>query len=70
MMLDLDAIRLTPEAQFALNEHLLGVFMDDIAIQGIAQDVIETGNQELIDKLSNASFGQTLATLVRYGITT
>lgn len=68
MIIGLDAVRLTPKAQEALRELLLGVFIDNIAIQAVSQDVIETGNSELIEKLSDATFGQVLATLVRYKI--
>ncbi len=35
IMLDLDAIRLTADQQFALKEHLLDVFIDPQAIQCI-----------------------------------
>jgi hypothetical protein len=66
MMLELDAIRLTPDEQASLKEHLHGVFMDNIAVQSVSKDVVETDCQGLIDKLSNASFGQILATLHRY----
>ncbi len=68
MIIDLDAIRLTPEGQFALKEYFLGVWMDDIAIQSLPQDVIETHNKELIEKFSGATFGQTVATFSRYGL--
>jgi len=66
MMIELDAIRLTKPEQQALAAHLQGVFMDTIAIQSVPQDVIETGNESLINKLQNATFGQVLATLTRY----
>jgi hypothetical protein len=68
MMIELDAIRLTESEQFSLKEHLMGVIIDEIAIQSVKQDVFETANESLIKKLKDASFGQTLATLVRYGI--
>ena len=68
MVIELDAIRLTPGEQVALKEHLQGVVMDSIAIQSVAQDVIEIDCASLIDKMQNASYGQTLATLTRYKI--
>lgn len=66
MLCELEAIRLTPEAQEALAEHLQGVLLDPLAIQVIPQDVAETENTELIEKMSGATFGQVLATLERY----
>lgn len=66
-LVELDAIRLTEEEQHALAEMQQGVFMDVIAIQAIAQDVIdETDNVSLREKLQNATYGQILATLERY----
>ncbi|GLQ31645.1 hypothetical protein [Litoribrevibacter albus] len=66
MMIELDAIRLTESERFALAEHLQGVLMDVIAIQSVPQDVIETECDSLIEKMQGATFGQVLATLVRY----
>ena len=68
MGIELDAIRLTESERHALATHLQGVVMDDIAIQSVPQDVTETENAGLISKLQNASFGQVLATLTRYGL--
>lgn len=68
MIIELDAIRLTADEQGALAEFMHGVFIDDIAIQSLKQDVIETGHAGLIEKLDGATFGQTLATLSRYGL--
>ena len=67
MLCEIDAIRLTPSEQNALAEMLQGVFIDSIAVQSVPQDVIETENAGLIDKLQGATFGQVLATLERYG---
>jgi hypothetical protein len=66
MMIELDAIRLTQSEQQSLAEHLMGVFIDEIAIQSISQDVIETDDYGLIAKMEKATFGQVLATLSRY----
>ena len=63
-----DAIRLSPEGQQKLKEHMQAVYVDEIALQAVREDVHETGDQELIDKLSNATYGQIWATLKRYKI--
>lgn len=68
MLCELEAIRLTEGEQFALREHLQGVIMDAVAIQVIPQDVTETGNAGLIEKMRGATFGQVLATVERYGL--
>ena len=62
-----DAIRLSPEEQSVLSKYLLGKHIDLTVVQSISQDVIETGYEPLIHKLQNASFGQKMATLIRYG---
>ena len=68
-LVELDAIRLTEEEQAALAEMVQGVVMDVVAIQAIAQDVIdETDCESLRKKLSGATYGQCLATLCRYNL--
>ncbi len=68
LMIELDAIRLTQAEQDDLQTHLQGVVMDEVAIQAIKQDVIETENKGLIKKLEGATFGQLLATLTKYAL--
>lgn len=66
-LVELDAIRLTDVEQQALAAMVQGTFMDVVAIQAIAQDVVdETDCESLREKLQGASFGQCLATLERY----
>lgn len=68
-LVELDAIRLTDDEQQALAEMVQGTVMDVVAIQAIAQDVIdETDCESLREKLTGATYGQCLATLARYGV--
>ena len=68
-LIELDAIRLTADEQQALAEMVQGTVMDVIAIQAVAQDVIdETECESLREKLTGATYGQCLATLARYGL--
>ena len=68
-LIELDAIRLTDDEQQALAEMVQGTVMDVVAIQAIAQDVVdETECESLRGKLAGATYGQCLATLARYGL--
>lgn len=69
LSMELDAIRLTPDEQAALKEMLMGVYIDNVAIQSVPQDLEETDNEGLKKKLKGAGYAQVLATLKRYGIT-
>ena len=68
-LIELDAIRLTEDEQYALAEMLQGTVIDVVAVQAIAQDVIdETDCESLRKKMQGATYGQCLATLERYQI--
>lgn len=68
-LIELDAIRLTENERQALKEMLMGTVIDVVAVQAIAQDVIdETDCESLREKMQGATYGQCLATLERYGI--
>lgn len=66
-LVELDAIRLTKGERQALAAMLQGTVIDVVAIQAIAQDVVdETDCATLREKLQGATYGQCLATLERY----
>lgn len=69
MVYELEALRLTEDELFHLKEHLMGVVIDDVAIQVIPQDIAEvTQCPSLVSKLSSASVTQCLSTLIKYEI--
>jgi hypothetical protein len=63
-----DSIELTPKELSHLVQYTNCTFIDEKVVVGLAENLMKYDSSSLVEKINNATFGQRIATLLKYEI--